>query len=90
MCGDVAAIISESLRDAPWLGKLVTIDPPTLIIHGSNPDQEPGDGGPWLAGNLPNAKLVTIQDAGHDPWLDQPNEFFSAANSFVAALTARP
>lgn len=89
-CADVGMIIGESLHDALWLRQLEKITAPALIIHGSNPDQEPGDGGPWLATKLPNAKLVTIQDAGHDPWLDQPNAFFSAANSFVASLPARP
>lgn len=83
-CADVGMIIGESLRDAPWLRQLQKITSPALVIHGSNPDQEPGDGGPWLAVRLPNAKLVTIRDAGHDPWLDQPRAFFTAANSFLA------
>src|SRR6185503_14873802 len=85
-CSDVGAIISTSLLDAPWLTQLETIAAPALIVHGSKPDQSPGDGGPWLAGKLPNAKLVTIQDAGHDPWLDEPNAFFRAANAFVVNL----
>ena len=85
-CSDVGAIISTSLLDAPWLTQLETIAAPALIVHGSKPDQSPGDGGPWLAGKLPNATLVTIQDAGHDPWLDEPNAFFRAANAFVAKL----
>ncbi|HKR10385.1 MAG TPA: alpha/beta hydrolase [Gemmatimonadaceae bacterium] len=85
-CADVGVIISMSLADAPWLRQLEKITVPALVIHGSNPDQEPGDGGPWLVRQLPNATLVTIQDAGHDPWLDQPNAFFRAANAFVAKL----
>lgn len=89
-CADVGAIINMSLLDATWLGQLQRITAPALVIHGSNPDQTPGDGGPWLAGKLPNARLVTIQDAGHDPWLDQPNAFFTAANTFVAELPMFP
>jgi pimeloyl-ACP methyl ester carboxylesterase len=83
-------IIGTSLGDAPWLRHLEKINVPVLVIHGSNPNQDPGDGGPWLAKQLPNATLVTIEDAGHDPWLDQPNAFFAAANSFVAKLPMLP
>jgi hypothetical protein len=82
----VGAIIGKSLSDAPWLGQLEKITTPALVIHGANPNQTPGDGGPRLAGKLPNATLVTIQDAGHDPWLDQPQAFFDAANGFLAQL----
>jgi len=89
-CADVGAIIGRSLLDAPWLGQLEKITAPALVIHGANPDQTPGDGGPRLAGKLQNAKLVTIQNAGHDPWLDQPQAFFSAANGFLAQLQAVP
>lgn len=86
-CADVAAIISMSLGDAPWSRQLERITVPALVIHGSNPEQMSGDGGPGLAAILPSAKLVTIADAGHDPWLDQPKVFFAAANSFLGELT---
>jgi pimeloyl-ACP methyl ester carboxylesterase len=85
-CGDVAGIINTSLGDAPRAQQLARISAPVLIIHGSNPEQMSGDGGPGLAEILPNAKLVTVPDAGHDPWLDQPNVFFSAANGFLRRL----
>ena len=70
-CADVAAIIGSSLGDAPRSRQLERITVPVLVIHGSNPEQMSGDGGPGLAAILPNAKLVTVADAGHDPWLDR-------------------
>jgi len=85
-CGDVAGIINMSLGDAPRAQQLARISAPVLIIHGSNPEQMSGDGGPGLAEILPNAKLVTVPDAGHDPWLDQPKLFFTAANGFLMRL----
>jgi proline iminopeptidase len=85
-CYDVAAIVNMSLRDAPGSWQFERINVPTLVIHGSDPRQTPGDGGPGLAQVLPNAKLVTINNAGHDPWLDQPKLFFAAANNFLATL----
>jgi len=92
-CADVAAIIGMSLGDVPQTWQLQTITVPTLVIHGSNPEQMAGDGGPGLATILPNAKLVTIPNAGHDPWLDRPKMFFGAANSFLgelATMSPRP
>jgi len=85
-CADVAAIISMSLGDAPWARQLERITVPALIIHGSDPEQMSGDGGPGLAAILPNSKLVTVTGAGHDPWLDQPKVFFAAARRFLAEL----
>jgi pimeloyl-ACP methyl ester carboxylesterase len=85
-CADVAGIINMSLGDVPRSQQLERITSPALIIHGSNPEQMSGDGGPGLAEILPNAKLVTISNAGHDSWLDQPKVFFAAANSFLAKL----
>ena len=85
-CGDVAGIINMSLGDAPRSQQLARISAPVLIIHGSNPEQLSGDGGPGLAEILPYARLVTVPDAGHDPWLDQPKLFFTAANGFLMRL----
>jgi pimeloyl-ACP methyl ester carboxylesterase len=75
-----------SLGDAPWSRLWERVTVPALIIHGADPEQMSGDGGPGLAAILPNAKLVTVANAGHDPWLDQPKVFFAAANSFLAKL----
>jgi pimeloyl-ACP methyl ester carboxylesterase len=88
-CGDVAGIINMSLGDAPRAQQLAKIRVPVLIIHGSNPEQMSGDGGPGLAEILPNEKLVTVPDTGHDPWLDQPKAFFTAANGFLKNLATR-
>lgn len=85
-CGDVAAIINRSLYDAPYSAALKRIKVPTLIVHGAELNQMSGDGAPGLAEILPNAKLITIPKAGHDPWLDQPTSFFSAANGFLSQI----
>ena len=85
-CADVAGIINMSLSDAPRSLMLKSITVPALVIHGSNAGQMSGDGGPGLAAILPNAKLVTIAKAGHDPWLDQPKTFFAAVHTFLAAI----
>lgn len=88
-CADVAAIINMSLPDAPRGLMLRSIKAPALVIHGSNSGQMSGDGGPGVSAILPNAKLVTITNAGHDPWLDQPKVFFATARRFLAGLSAK-
>ena len=86
-CFDIGIMISRSLGDAPWGQRLKRMTAPTLVIHGSNPDQVPPDGGPAVAAIVPNARLFTIANAGHDAWLDQPAVFFKAANEFLAGLS---
>lgn len=86
-CFDVGMIIVTSLVDAPWGQQLKRIAAPALFIHGSNPDQVPADGAPAIAAILPNARLFTVPNVGHDAWLDQPAVFFAAANEFLAELS---
>jgi proline iminopeptidase len=35
---------------------------------------------------LPNSKLLIIEKAGHYPWMEQPEEFFTQAPQFLKAL----
>jgi proline iminopeptidase len=39
---------------------------------------------------LPNSKLLVIEKAGHFPWLEQPEAFFSDVPAFVEALRSAP
>ncbi len=44
---------------------------PVLLIHGSH-DPRPIDGVASLARALPKATLAVIDDAGHQPWVEEP------------------
>jgi proline iminopeptidase len=55
---------------------------PTLVIHGRN-DPVPLDGSRLWAQSLPNARLLIIEVAGHFPYIEQPEEFFAAADAFL-------
>jgi proline iminopeptidase len=39
---------------------------------------------------LPNSKLLVIEKAGHFPWLEQPEAFFSDVPAFLEALRSAP
>ena len=67
--------------DPAWHALLPKITAPTLVVAG-------GPGGPfdqeqiaWLAGRIPDARLVTIE-AGHLVHLDRPDEFLAAVREF--------
>jgi proline iminopeptidase len=56
---------------------------PVLVIHGRKDRSSPyGAGRDWAA-LLPNARLLTIDDAGHVPWIDAPEEVLGAMRTFL-------
>ncbi|MEO0322704.1 MAG: alpha/beta hydrolase [Myxococcota bacterium] len=59
---------------------------PTLFLWGDRDAFAPADSGRDLAARMPNAELVELEDAGHLPWLDQPEQ---AAES-IARFLERP
>jgi hypothetical protein len=32
---------------------------------------------------LPNARLITVENAGHMPWIEKPGEAFDALQTFL-------
>lgn len=83
-CEDIGGIINMSQTDAPRLEDLARVTVPTLVLRGDLSI----DAGERLARRLPHARLVTIPYAGHDPWLDQPADFFEAVRRFLARVAA--
>lgn len=64
---------------------LPTIDCPTVVIHGADDRLIPVELGEELARTIPGARLVTVADAGHAIFLEQPD----ASASVVAAFLDR-
>jgi pimeloyl-ACP methyl ester carboxylesterase len=48
---------------------------PTTIIHGTADKVVPYANAPFLAGRIPGARLVTLEDTGHLPFLENPLGF---------------
>ena len=46
---------------------------PVLTIHGQKDRNAPYGGGKEWARTLPNGKLVTLPNAAHESWIDEPN-----------------
>jgi pimeloyl-ACP methyl ester carboxylesterase len=65
---------------------LSEIDLPTLVITGDDDSIVPTADSIRLAGELPHASLKVIQDCGHLPHEEQPEEFMQAVRSFLETL----
>lgn len=55
---------------------------PVLIVDGAR-DPRPRSAVDSLADGLPNVTRVTLQAAGHLPWIDEPDAFADALRAFV-------
>lgn len=83
--GIVAAL--KALRDRPDARPgLSHISFPTLVVVGGQDAITPPDRARELAESIPNARLVTIPDAGHLSNLEQPTAFTNALREFLDGL----
>jgi len=79
----------KALRDRPDARPgLSHISFPTLVVVGEHDAATPPDRARELAGGIPNARLVTIPDAGHLSNLEDPVAFTNAVREFLDALPA--
>ncbi|MBA3559386.1 MAG: alpha/beta hydrolase [Gemmatimonadaceae bacterium] len=81
--GRVQQSVWESLGDFDMLPRLSAIQCPTLILHG-RADPIPLASSEAAARIMPNAKLVVLDSSGHVPYVEQPEELFSAIELFLA------
>ncbi|GAB4027471.1 hypothetical protein GCM10028773_58860 [Spirosoma koreense] len=75
----------HSLIAAPKAERLKQIKVPILLFNGTKSVQF--DGASEYLTLFPNVRIQTVHDAGHDPWLRDPNLFFSISNEFISAHT---
>jgi 3-oxoadipate enol-lactonase len=66
---------------------LPTINIPTLVIVGRQDEFTPVAKAEELQQSLQNCKLVIIEDAGHMPNLEHPEEFNIAVLDFLEGIT---
>ncbi|HEX8904382.1 MAG TPA: alpha/beta hydrolase [Longimicrobiaceae bacterium] len=77
-------LVGLSALDASWdvAPYLHQITAPTLVVH-ATADPIPAASSQYYADGIAGAQLVTIQNAGHFPWLEQPVAFFSTMETFL-------
>jgi proline iminopeptidase len=59
-----------------------SVSAPALVVH-ATADPIPAASSAAWAGALLNCELLTIDAAGHFPWLEQPVPFFTRVNEFL-------
>ena len=64
---------------------LAAVRGPVLTIHGRRDRSAPYAGGREWARLLPNARLVTVENAGHMPWIESPAEVLGAIETFLTS-----
>ncbi len=69
--------------------ELAAVTAPVLTIHGTKDRSAPYGGGRDWARMLPNARLLTVDDAGHAPWIEAPGKVFGAIETFLAGAWPR-
>jgi len=61
---------------------LEKVKAPVIVIHGK---QDPLESADEVHATFPGSRLVLIENAGHFPWLEQPEKVYGALNEFLAA-----
>lgn len=62
---------------------LEKVKAPVLVIHGK---QDPLESAEEVHATFPGSKLVLIENAGHFPWLEKPDEVNGAVGGFLARV----
>jgi pimeloyl-[acyl-carrier protein] methyl ester esterase len=74
----------DALGSADLRSEVAAIDHPTLVVAGDRDTLVPIGAPTWLAGAMPNARLVTIPGAAHAPFLSHREAFVDAVTEFLA------
>ena len=64
--------------------ELARVNAPVLTIHGRRDRSAPYGGGREWARLLPNARLLTLDNAGHAPWVEARERVLGALECFLA------
>jgi proline iminopeptidase len=76
--------LGQSLRGWNVMDRLGEIKVPTLVMAGRDDFQFPPEHQAALAAGIPNARLVLIEHAGHNPQVEQPAQVIEAVKGFMA------
>ena len=75
--------IQPSISALDLSSDLSKVTAPVLAIHGTRDRQAPYGGGREWAMVLPNARLITIENAAHVPWIEAPEQVCGSIERFL-------
>ncbi|MFC1662510.1 alpha/beta fold hydrolase, partial [Gemmatimonadota bacterium] len=78
-------LLRDDLAGYDFHEELRSVTAPALILYGAD---EPGAeiGGRALQEKLPNSEFVVMEDAGHFPFIEQPEPFLEIVRAFLGSL----
>jgi pimeloyl-ACP methyl ester carboxylesterase len=79
---------SEDSLGYDWRPMAARVKVPTLLVVHGDQDPLPLAGSEEWVQALPHARLTVIREAGHYPQAEQPEQFFSAVETFLAEVSA--
>jgi haloalkane dehalogenase len=68
----------------PYKGRLAKLGVPTLVLWGENDDYAPVSNAQRFGEEIPGARLVILEDAGHFVWEDEPQRCAREVVSFLS------
>lgn len=71
------------IRGIAQYDRLADLDVPTLVLTGSHDQLVPKQNSSLIANQIPNARLVEIEEAGHIFFVEQPEMSNAALLDFV-------
>ncbi|UCE40543.1 MAG: alpha/beta hydrolase [Candidatus Aminicenantes bacterium] len=74
--------ILGKLKEWDWREEVKGLDVPVLTIHGDS-DSLPLEGSRMWVSSLRNARLLFVREAGHLPFVEQPEVFYPAVDTFL-------
>jgi len=83
-------IMSNSTQRVDLAGAFAECPIPTLIIEAKWDMSWNTDKAEQLRENHPNAQFVMLEESGHSPFEDEPEEYFRALRSFMSDLSEVP
>ena len=73
----------EVLAEWSSVDRLSTVDVPTLLVVGRHDAFTAWPQTERIASRLGDAEVVILEESGHLPWVDQPEDFFASVNSWL-------
>ena len=80
--------VAKSTRDRFMLADLAKVTIPTMIIWGRDDTITPPFVAEKFCENIDSAELVFIDDCGHAPPIEQPDEFTRHLHEFLGDMTS--
>jgi len=77
---------ARAVSDYNWTAELGRLDAPVLILQGLDDQLTPPGGSVKMSRALPNARLLLVEQAGHNLPIEQPSIFRHAVAAFTAGV----